>query len=34
LAETVDRLQEVKTRDDRDDLFRANQPIRGVAAAG
>jgi FAD/FMN-containing dehydrogenase len=32
--ETFDRLQEVKARYDRDDLFRANHPIPGAAAAG
>jgi FAD/FMN-containing dehydrogenase len=30
--ETFDRLQEVKARYDRDDLFRANHPISGAAA--
>jgi len=32
-AETFDRLQEVKARYDRDDLFRANHPIPFAAAA-
>jgi hypothetical protein len=32
-AETFDRLQEVKARYDRDDLFRANHPIPLAAAA-
>jgi hypothetical protein len=31
--ETFDRLQQVKARYDRDDLFRANHPIPGAAAA-
>jgi len=31
--ETFDRLQEVKARYDRDDLFRANHPIPCAAAA-
>ena len=32
--ETFDRLQEVKARYDRDDLFRANHPIPSAATAG
>jgi hypothetical protein len=32
--ETFDRLQEVKRRYDRDDLFRANHPIPSAAAVG
>jgi hypothetical protein len=32
--ETFERLQEVKARYDRDDLFRANHPIPCPAAAG
>ena len=32
--ETFDRLQEVKQRYDRDDLFRANHPISSAAAVG
>jgi Berberine and berberine like len=32
--ETFDRLQQVKARYDADDLFRANDPIQSVAAAG
>ena len=32
--ETFNRLQEVKARYDRDDLFRANHPIPCAAAAG